>query len=1080
MKNLVLNFIALTIILGCSKPEETKSFLFNEISPEHSSITFNNLVTEDSEKSIISYIYYYNGGGVAAGDINNDGLPDLYFVSNTGKNKLYLNKGNFQFEDISIQAGVEGNASWNTGVTMVDINGDGLVDIYVCAVSGILDFTGKNELYINNGDGTFTESASLYGLDFEGYSTQAYFFDYDKDGDLDMYLVNHAVHTALNHSRADNKNKRVSKIGDVLFKNDNGKFVDVSVEAGIFGGENGYGLSASIADFNNDGWDDIYVCNDFHEDDYFYLNNGDGTFKECHDKFFTIMSRFSMGSDASDVNGDGFQDLITLDMLPNNESILKQTEGDDAMLNMQDKLRMLGYKDQYSRNMLQINQNGSYFYEVALFNKVADTDWSWSPLFADFNNDGHQDLFISNGILRRPNGLDFKNYISNAFRSRSFEEGQKWLYNSIGEMPNGVTENEIFEGNSQSFKKQTGLWFEAKSRISNGSIYVDLDLDGDLDLVMNNFGEVASILENTSNNSSNNFISLTFKYKDNNLEGIGTKAIAYSNGKSQIKQLFKSRGFQSSVDASLHFGFGQQNQIDSIITIWPDNSYQTMIKPQLNSKLHITYLTNNPIYNYQPNHARQFFKKETNLLTFTHEEDNYLDFTENKLIPYKISTLGPAVAIGDVNNNGFEDVFIGNASGYPARLFINDGNSFKSMNIKNIVNDSIYEDNSAVLFDSNNDGFLDLYVGSGITKNRDQTKENDRLYLNIDGKFFKSTSQIPLNNLVTSCVIAYDYDQDGDTDLFIGNLADPNDFGKNVDSYILVNDGKGNFTKDKNFKLEAKVTAAEWADLNNDGVKDLLVATEWGAPYIFLNNKGVLESMELPKNINGLWQSILSYDIDQDGDEDILLGNWGLNTKFNLYNEGFIKMYHSDFDKNGKTETILTYQRKGKEYPIHSKDELGSQILAVKKYFPSYELYSGKTINQILPKEALEAANISIVNNLSSGYLENNNGKFDKFIEFNSDFQLAPINAFKPLNINNNTSLLVAGNSKRQNSYHGSYTSLKGILLTSLNNYSFISDVGMQPFHEAVKKIETVKMENHTLVLVFFNNADIKVYNILE
>ena len=576
---LIYASILLLLCIRCSEETNTpkKNYLLNKLSEKTTGIDFKNTLVEDAAHSIINYIYFYNGGGVSAGDINNDGLVDLYFVSNQGENKLFLNKGNLQFEDISQNANINSASDWNTGVTMVDINNDGFLDIYVCAVSGLLDFEGKNELFINNGDATFTESAREYGLDFSGYATQAYFFDFDKDNDLDVYIVNHATHTVTSHGKAALRNNRVPLVGDVLLENNKGAFTDISEKARIFGGVNGYGLSASIADFNNDGWDDIYVCNDFHEDDYYYINNQDGTFREELKKSFSTLSRFSMGSDVADINGDGFQDLITLDMLPNDERVLKETEGDDAMYNMQEKLRKQGYKDQYSRNMLQINEKGAYFYETALLNNVADTDWSWAPLFADFDNDGHQDLFISNGINRRPNGLDFKNYISNTFKQKNEAESLKWLYESINEMPSGKVSNEIYSGDSNQFTKKTGAWMEQKPSLSNGAIYVDLDLDGDLDIVTNNLNDFAGVYENTTNGKKNS-ISLRFSYKKGNKNGIGTKAILYNNGESQFKQLFSSRGFISSIEPQIHFGLDTITTIDSIAIIWPDNTLQKVEK----------------------------------------------------------------------------------------------------------------------------------------------------------------------------------------------------------------------------------------------------------------------------------------------------------------------------------------------------------------------------------------------------------------------------------------------------------------------------------------------------------------------
>ncbi|NEV92907.1 VCBS repeat-containing protein [Psychroflexus sp. YR1-1] len=1068
--NLILFFS--TILFGsCSNNE---NFLFKEVSQEKSQVDFINRVTEDAEHSIINYIYYYNGGGVATGDVNGDDLPDLFFVANTGENKLYLNKGNLRFEDVSEQANIKGNASWNTGVSMVDINDDGLLDIYVCAVSGLLDFTGHNELFINNGDGTFTEDAKSYGLDFKGYSTQSYFFDYDKDGDLDVYIVNHAVHTNLSHGRAELRNERAPNVGDVLMRNDGGKFTDVSESANIFGGVNGYGLSATIADFNNDGWDDIYVCNDFHEDDYYYINNQDGTFDESLDEAFTTISRFSMGSDAADINADGFQDLMTLDMLPKEERLLKETEGDDAMFNMQAHLKTLGYKDQFSRNMLQINQKGNYFIETALLNEVADTDWSWAPLFADYNNDTHQDLFVSNGILRRPNSLDFKKYVSSAFKGRSENEGLKWLYNSIDKMPGGNVANEIFEGNSETFKSQTGNWIKNEPQLSNGAVYVDLDLDGDLDLVTNNFNQVASIFENSTNTKAN-YLNLKLDYKAGNSEGIGTKAMVYTNGKAQLKQLFKSRGFLSSVEAKLYFGLGKMTKVDSVQVIWPNHKYQVIIQPEINTTLTINYQEGGQIYDYAEHPEKNAPFQKVDLINFTHKEDNYNDFAEEKLIPYKVSTLGPAIAVADIDKNGFEDVFIGNAAGQPAQLFMNNGSDFEKSEQPAFTEDMDFEDNSAVWVDVDNDGDLDLYVTSGAHTN--PRFKTDRLYINADGNFTKSEGRVPEDYFITSTVIACDYDGDGDQDLFVGNYSQLGNFGEMPDSYILKNDGEGQFEKDKDFQLSSKVTDAKWHDVNADGTKDLVITTEWDHPHIFLNNDGELREMQLPDELTGLWQTVDFFDIDKDGDEDILFGNWGLNTKFNLNFDGPLRMYHSDFDRNGVEESIIAYNNDGEYYPLNTKDELASQMNVMSKRFLDHESMAGKNIEEVMTRGSLSEAELYEVETLASGYLLNENGEFNRFIPFESDFQLAPISSFSELQVNAKNQLMVGGNSLRVNTYHGAYTALKGLLAEDKNTYDWVSEFGIEPFNKQVKDIKHLKMKAFRLLIVVFNDGELKTYS---
>ncbi|WP_304143233.1 VCBS repeat-containing protein [Mesoflavibacter zeaxanthinifaciens] len=1084
MKKYISIFIVIITLFSCNKKTDqnkqnitAETYLLERLQPEQTGITFKNIISENTDHSIINYIYFYNGSGVAAGDINNDGLVDLYFASNQNRNKLYLNKGNFKFEDISESANINSNSSWNTGVTMVDINNDGFLDIYLCSVSGLLDFTGRNELFINNGDGTFTEKAEEFGLDFTGYSTQAYFFDYDKDLDLDVYIVNHAIHTSISHGPASIRSNRTPLVGDVLLRNDNGKFVDVSEDANIYGGANSYGLSASLADFNNDGWDDLYVCNDFHEDDYYYINQKDGTFKESLKSAFTATSRFSMGSDAADINADGLQDIITLDMLPKDEKVIKETEGDEAMLNKQSQLKRLGYSNQYSRNMLQINnQNGAYFYDAAIVNNIENTDWSWGPLIADFNNDSHQDIFIANGILRRPNGLDFRKYVANAFKSRSRSDGLEWLFKSINEMPRGEVANEIYQGDSEKLTIKTGQWIDKTPSLSNGAIYADLDNDGDLDIITNNLNDYPYIYKNNTDQSKNS-VSLDLKFLKGNKEAIGSKAIVYTNKTRQLKQLFKSRGFLSSTEKKLHFGLNEENKIDSLVIIWPDLKVQTIENPEINTVLNINYSPNrNTSQNYYlKGKTENTVFNNKDIINYKHEEDNFNDFFNQKLIPYKVSTLGPAVAVADVDNNKYEDIFIGGASGKSSKLYLNNGYKLNPKN-HNVFEEDIYcEDNSASLFDADGDGDLDLYVGSGINTNRIKKYENDRLYINENNTFKKSTN-FPDNYLNTSTVVTYDYDNDGDIDIFIGNLSNPDVFGESTDSYILINDGKGNFKKDLNFKLSSKVTDAIWEDLNDDGVKDLIVTCQWDTPKIYLNNNGSLDLIKIPENLNGLWQTAITYDYDHDGDKDILLGNWGLNTRFNATKEKPLHMYFGDFDNNNIKETIIAYNIDGQYYPLNTKDELASQMNVISKRFVQHSDFSLKTVEEVLTPKSVKNAQLFYVDNLKSGILQNNNGSFDQFVPFPVQLQLSPITSFENISIDTKEQILIGGNNLNVTTYHGQYNSLQGYTFYSLDNITPVSNLGIKPFKKQVKSFEKIKTKNSNYLLTISNNDKVDCY----
>ena len=1082
----ILKILLLLLFFSCSNKETIeKSYLFSKLDHTTSGIDFKNIIKEDKKYNIVNYLYYYNGGGVAVGDINNDNLPDIYFVSNRGKNKLYLNQGNLKFKDISESSGTSGNSDWNTGVTMVDINGDGYLDIYVCAVTEILDFKGHNELFINNGDGTFTEQSKDYGLDFKGYATQAYFFDFDKDDDLDTYIVNHALHTKTSHGPSYIRKKRANLVGDILLRNDNSKFIDISIDAKIYGGANGYGLSASIADFNNDGWDDIYVCNDFHEDDYYYINNQDGTFKESLSNAFSYTSRFSMGSDVGDINGDSYPDIITLDMLPYDEKVLKESEG-DISYKTQDFLINQGYQKQYARNMLQLNNKGKYFTEAGLFNNIAATDWSWAPLIADFNSDGHQDIFISNGILKRPNNLDFMRYLSSSFKNQQKnKKNEDWLIKSLEVMPTGKIPNQIFEGNSETFTNRNDSWIQDLPSLSNGSVYVDLDLDGDLDIITNDLNDYASVYKNNTNDqTSNSNISIKLNYQKLNKSGIGSKIYVYSNNKVQYKQLFVSRGFISSIESKLHFGIPNSNKIDSILIIWPNLKQQKIVPENNSSELTIHYNDTNTIHVADEDQKKSLLFSKENLISYKHEEDNYNDFDIDKLSPYKVSNQGPGIAIGDVNNDGKEDIFIGSASFKKSKLFINTTNGFIEKSIPEIEKDSISDDVDAVFLDIDNDNDLDLYIASGIIFQKNKGYQNDRVYINNGkGDFKKHTTILPQNFLNTSVIKPYDYDGDGDLDLFVGNRSDTTTFGNRVESYILKNN-KGKFEKDPLFLLKSMVTDAIWADLNQDGSKDLLIATEWDRPRIFINHDGILKEKKILSHLKGLWQSIAMYDIDYDGDKDIILGNWGLNTKFKASKSAPLLMYFSDFDQNGKKETILAYEKNGKYYPANSKDELSSQLPVLNKHYRNYESFSNQPIETILGKLNTKDSLIQYqVHTLASGYIINNKGKYDTFKKFPPELQLSPINCFIKGDFTEAgyNQLLLGGNFNGVNTYHGVFNSNPGFLIykgesKSPFKYKKTFDLGLELHNKQVKKLLLLKQKNSTYLISANNNDSILIY----
>lgn len=1117
------NLISFLLVcaIGCQTPKEKgKKGLFVQQDSIKTNIGFINQLQETDSLNILEYLYFYNGAGVAAGDLNNDGHTDLYFVSNQGQNKLYLNNGNeqnssFSFKEIATEAGVIGFSDWQTGVTMADVNGDGWLDIYVCAVGGYKGLKGINELYINNGldiDGqlSFTESAAEYGLDFIGFSTQAAFFDYDKDGDLDMYLLNHAVHTSRSFGKASNRNEPDKKSGDYLFENQLVsfgkpdkcgtviKFKDVTQEAGIFQSAMGYGLGVVVADFNNDGWDDVYVTNDFHEDDYFYLNEQDGTFSEQGKNYFKHFSRFSMGCDAADMNNNGYPDLVTVDMYPEDEVVLKLSAGEDPFGIFNYKLRY-GYYYQYSRNCLQLNLSGEKFADVGIKAGVSATDWSWSPLIADYNNDGIKDLFISNGIMRRPNDLDYIKFVSNVYSQPGQEKSKILDKQAISLMPEGKVQNYFFKGSVNLKMENKSLeWGFDKPSLSNGAVYADLDNDGDLDLITNNINEPAGIYRNMSESfTKNNFLKVKLEGQGGNTFGIGAKVILKHKGEVQVQQLMPTRGFLSSVEPVLNFGLGKQSKIDTLIVLWGNSKMEIKINVKANTVLSLKQKEAiedgsrfyEDLFNKQP----PLFEELSNdyLVSYTHKENDFVDFNRQPLIPFQLSAEGPKLAIGDVNADGIDDFYIGGAKGQAGKLFVQQrGGRFVLSNELVFESDSKYEDIDAVIFDADGDGDMDLYVVSGGNEYYGHGEELlDRLYLNDGaGHFSRTMSSLPPMYTNKSCVRPFDFDQDGDLDLFVGSRVEGSKYGIVPASFLLINDGAGVFTDQTeelapSLRKSGMVTDAQWVDYDNDGDADLVVVGDWMPIRIFENINHRLEEVRAGTGLersNGFWQSLETADFDKDGDMDLVVGNLGTNTKFKK--EGSpLKMYVKDFDGNKTLDQILAYQLEGKWYPVATKDELGKQMPFMNKRFYSYKSFAGKTLEEVFDNGGLEGAKTLLVNQFQSIYLENlGNGQFKQHA-LPEEAQVSKVFAFHIQDVDNDDHLdiIMGGNFYGSSMYQGRYDAGYGLILIGDGKGSFQPvqsfDSGIVLGGE-VRDIKKVKTDKGEFILVANNNGPMQIF----
>jgi hypothetical protein len=975
-------FICL-LILGCAKNQDientVESAFFNNIDASVSGINFSNDLSPDGNLNIIEYLYYYNGGGVAVGDINNDGLDDIYLSANQKSDKLYLNLGNLKFQDISVTSGISQDNSWSTGVTMVDINNDGLLDIYVCKVGNYKGLKATNELYINVGNNTFIEQAKAYGLDFSGFSTQASFFDYDQDGDMDMYLLNHSIHSPYTYGNSDLRTKTDALSGDILFENtlvnNQIKFVDVTKKAGIYNSALGYGLAIATSDVNNDGLIDIYIGNDFHENDYLYINNGNKTFTESGADYFNHTSRFTMGVDVADITNDAKLDIITVDMMPYKADIFLKSGGEDS-----DKVNQIkktyGYQQQYARNHVQLNK-GHYFTDVALLTETHATDWSWAPLIMDIDNDGWNDIYITNGIYKRPNDLDYINYLSNVdfakYSATSQDDVEAKLINT---MPTLTLPNVLFQNQGNLEFKKVRVDVNNTKTYSNGVAYSDLDLDGDLDIIVNNLNDKATLLENnTSKSTGNNYLVINLFEDNKSLNTNGAKVYVYSGKKTFYKEQTTVRGFSSSSTRKVHFGLGKLKAIDSVKVIW-NNGAETIKKElKINSEVTIS----------KDNTSKAIFKKpikqEYTLFDYQHIEDPYLDYEREALMPEKLSTEGPSVIQADFNADGLKDLFIGGARGQSPILYLQDkSGNFTIKNSPIFKNENMYEDVDAVAFDIDADGDLDIYALSGGNDYPEgDPMLEDRVYINDGlGNFTKLNAKLLATN--GGSVSTYDFNNDHLDDLFIGSRSIPGSYGLSPYSFILKNTGNNNFeiVEKRRFGM---ITDSKWVDVENDGLIELVLAGDW-MPITVLSYNGKDKFIDKTKKLgldktNGMWNVITIADVNHDGLPDIVGGNAGLNFKWKASVEKPIKIYLDDFDNNGQLDQLIFYDFFGTYVPFASKDKLVQQIPSLKKKFLSYSTFSKvETIHDLTQKKEAEILETKFIYELRSMIYINNKVNF--------------------------------------------------------------------------------------------------------
>jgi enediyne biosynthesis protein E4 len=1075
------------VAISACRGSNAREPLFSKLNPTKTGIQFINDISGKDSTNILDYIYYYNGGGVALGDFNNDALIDVFLVANRGLCKLYRNRGAMRFDEVSFPADTT-KGSWKTGVVVADINNDGLLDIYISQVGGYKRLHGTNRLYINEGDFHFGERSAEYGLNIEGLNTQSTFFDYDKDGDLDMFLVNHSIHSTDNYASADRRMVRDRLGGDRLLRNDsiNGRIVfsDVTADAGIFSSSLGYGLNVSISDLNLDGYPDIYVSNDFHEHDYYYVNNRNGTFSEIGKSAFAHQSRFSMGSAIADVNNDGWSDILTLDMLPDNEHIVKTTISEDAPDIFEYKYK-LGYNYQLTRNCLHVNTGGgTSFVDAALYAGIAATDWSWSPLIADFDNDGHKDIFVSSGIVRRPNDLDYLKYGSGAVSEVTNPKADSI---AIMMMPEGSACNRIFRGSdSLRFIDETENWLGNTKGISTGAAYADLDNDGDIDFVTNNINEPAGVYENRSSRvESNRWLSVALIGPPKNFYAIGAKLWLIGKSGFQFQELNVAQGFQSSAIGPVHFGLGGDTTAKRILIHWPDGSIEELKDVAVDQKITVRWkpkisqlASNHAITNPEQlpaigyHYQTQALFDASSIGTVHSTKSNYVtDFSNQPLLPHSLGMYSGAIAVGDFNMDGNDDFFVPGRKENISRIYMSALDSFK-VDSKSFITDAPANDVNAAALDVDGDDDFDLYV-SGEAAN----KSADRLYLNDSfGRFTKLT--LPELTGGRSVIVPCDFDRDGDQDIFAGTYTDPNNYGSIRESYLLLNVGSGRFVK-ANESVAAglakigMVTSAVWSDLNNDGWSDLVVVGEWMPVTVFINANGRLQDRTTEYGLDrthGLWNSVIATDVNNDGKVDLVAGNRGHNTKLSASDSEPLLLYLLNDVTSGRSNQIITIKKHGRYHTFLGKDDIERQMPSLRKNYFKYKDFSQASIQDLFGAQLKSSVRLHVNTLTSTSFI--NNGKTFRGIPLPPVAQLGPVCAMlnEDFNADGLPDLFIAGNLIGVSPYEGKYDALMPTILYGQGdgrfNGSVLHDSTLKMFEEvrSIKKLKT--LDDRDLILI--------------